>query len=538
DPAERAETIRHDAEQLAFAQGLEVVEDRGLLAEIAGLVEWPVVLMGPIEDRFLELPPEVLRTSMKEHQKFLSVREPATGRIVKWITVANRETADQGAVILAGNAKVLAARLSDALFFWENDLRTVEREGLEGMAAPLANVTFHSKLGSQADRVARIEALARALAPAVGAKPDLAAEAARLCKADLASEMVYEFPELQGTMGKYYAAKAGHDDGVPEACEEHYSPLGPTDDVPSGPIAAAVALADKLDMLAGFWAIDEKPTGSKDPFALRRAALGVIRVVLENRIRLSLAGNLLVALAPNLGRVLGEQASATLHDAAKNLKDSGYDALASSVAKAAISALEELEQESGGKALDLGLQITGDLLAFFADRLKQHLRAEGVRHDVVESCFRLPGQDDLVLLVARVRALQAFLDTEDGDALLAGYKRAANILTAEERKDSEKHGVEIAYEFDPDPKLAESATEKALFAALDGADSSLQTALAAEDFPAAMAALAALRSPVDGFFEHVTVNAENDILRRNRLCLLHRIRALTLQVADLSALEG
>lgn len=485
DAEERAEIIRHDAEQLAFAQGLEIVEDRGLLAEIAGLVEWPVTLMGPIEDRFLELPPEVLQTSMKEHQKFLSVRDPASGRIVKWITVANRETADDGAAILAGNSKVLAARLSDALFFWENDLRTVERQGLEGMARPLENVTFHSKLGSQADRVARIAELARTLAPAVGAAPDLAAEAARLCKADLASEMVYEFPELQGTMGKYYAARAGHGDGVPEACEEHYSPLGPSDDVPSGPVGAAVALADKLDMLAGFWAIDEKPTGSKDPFALRRAALGVVRILLAGEHRMALREVMLMGLNSHSG-----------------------------------------DDRAEGDA------VADDLLTFFADRLKQHLRSENVRHDVVEACFRLPGQDDLVLLVARVRALQAFLASEDGDALLAGYKRAVNILTAEERKD----GVE--YSLDPDPKFADSDAEKALFSALDQAESALETALSGEDFEAAMAALAGLRAPVDAFFEGVVVNDENPILRRNRLCLLHRIRAATLRVADLSALEG
>ncbi|MDZ7708998.1 MAG: glycine--tRNA ligase subunit beta [Roseovarius sp.] len=282
DAGARAEAIWHDATNQAFASGLEVVEDRGLLSEVAGLVEWPVVLMGRIDDAFLGLPPEVLQTSMKEHQKFFSVRNPKSGRIERFVTVANVETADHGATILAGNQKVLAARLSDAKFFWENDLRTVREKGLEGMAAGLADVTFHNKLGTQADRVERIEALAREIAPLVGAKPDLAAEAARVCKADLQSEMVGEFPELQGLMGRYYAEAAGHDDGVPEACEEHYKPLGPGDAVPSAPVSVAVALADKIDTLTGFWAIDEKPTGSKDPYALRRAALGVIRLVLGN----------------------------------------------------------------------------------------------------------------------------------------------------------------------------------------------------------------------------------------------------------------
>ncbi|MEO0682773.1 MAG: glycine--tRNA ligase subunit beta [Pseudomonadota bacterium] len=481
DAQERAETIRHDADQLAFAQGLEVVEDRGLLAEIAGLVEWPVTLMGPIEDRFLELPPEVLQTSMKEHQKFLSVRDPASGKIVKWVTVANRETADDGAAILAGNAKVLAARLSDALFFWENDLRTVRESGLEGLGASLSNVTFHSKLGSEADRIARISVLAKALAPQVGASAEAAAQGARVCKADLASEMVYEFPELQGVMGRYYAAAEGLDPQVAATCEEHYRPLGPSDDLPEAPAATAAALADKLDMLAGFWSIDETPTGSKDPFALRRAALGVVRILLDGGLRLRLREALDRAFAGHGGAAEG---------------------------------------------------VADDLLRFFGDRLKQHLRAEGVRHDVVEAGFRLPGQDDLTGLAARVRALQAFVETEDGGALLAGYRRAANILTAEEKKD----GVE--YSLDPDPKFAEGPEETALFAALDAAEAALAPAVEAEDFAAAMAALARLRGPVDAFFEAVVVNADNPILRRNRLCLLHRIRAATLKVADLSALEG
>ena len=274
----RAEKIWHDAEQLAFAQGLEVVEDKGLLAEVAGLVEWPVVLMGDIGADFLGLPAEVLQTSMREHQKFFSVRNPKSGRIEKWITVANRETADGGAAILSGNSRVLAARLSDAKFFWENDLRVPLAE----MAKPLENVTFHAKLGTQAERVERIAALAREIAPLVGADADVAEQAARVVKADLASEMVYEFPELQGTMGMYYARAAGLGEDIARACAEHYAPLGPSDDVPTAPVSVAVALADKIDTLTGFWAIDEKPTGSKDPYALRRAALGVIRIVLDS----------------------------------------------------------------------------------------------------------------------------------------------------------------------------------------------------------------------------------------------------------------
>ncbi|MFT6169661.1 MAG: glycyl-tRNA synthetase beta chain, partial [Celeribacter sp.] len=288
DAAERADHIWHDATNQAFAQGLDVVEDKGLLAEVAGLVEWPVVLMGRIGDDFLDLPPEVLQTSMKEHQKFFSVRNPKNSRIEKFVTVANRETADQGATILAGNEKVLSARLADAKFFWDNDIRTVERMGFEAMAAPLANVTFHNKLGSQAARIGRIASLAKALAPIVGADANEVELAAKVAKADLSSEMVYEFPELQGIMGRYYAKKAGLSDAVADACRDHYSPLGPSDDVPTDPVSVAVSLADKLDTLIGFWAIDEKPTGSKDPFALRRAALGVVRLLLTNDVRLRL----------------------------------------------------------------------------------------------------------------------------------------------------------------------------------------------------------------------------------------------------------
>ena len=499
DPEERRNRIWHDATHMAFARGMEVVEDQGLLAEVAGLVEWPVVLMGDIEDRFLGLPPEVLQTSMKEHQKFFSVRNPKTGRIEKFVTVANIETADSGATILAGNQRVLAARLSDALFFWENDLRTVKTEGMEAMAAPLANVTFHNKLGSQAERIARIAALAREIAPLVGADADKAERAAKIAKADLSSEMVYEFPELQGIMGKYYAKAAGEDAAVAAACETHYSPLGPSDDVPTEPVAVAVSLADKIDILTGFWAIDEKPTGSKDPFALRRAALGVIRATIEGDLRYRLFGILESAL-----EVHPEPPSGSFEAEAAKLADQG-----SSRWMAARS-----------------------LIDFFADRLKVHLRAEGVRHDVIDACFQLGGQDDLVLLVNRVNALQKFVETEDGANLLAGYKRAANILAAEQKKD----GVE--YTLDPDPKFAEQAEETALFTALDAAEAAIAPALEAEDFAAAMTAMAALRAPIDAFFDKVTVNADNQVVRRNRLCLLNRVKAVMEKVAIFSAIEG
>lgn len=474
DPVERAEAIWQDATNQAFASGLEVVEDKGLLKEVAGLVEWPVVLMGAIDEEFLELPPEVLQTSMKEHQKFFSVKNPKTGRIEKFITVANRETKDQGATILAGNQKVLSARLADAKFFWTNDLR-VAKSGMETWTDQLSNVTFHNKLGTQAARIDRIAALAREIAPVLGVDADLAEQAARVAKADLSSEMVYEFPELQGLMGRYYAEAAGLPAEVAATCEEHYSPLGPSDDVPTAPVSATVALADKIDTLTGFWAIDEKPTGSKDPFALRRAALGVIRLVLENGVR----GGLVDVFAK------------------------GYEGADSA-----------------------------DLLSFFHDRLKVYLKDEGLRHDVIDACLSMPGNDDLTLLVKRARALGAFLKTDDGENLLQGYKRANNILTQAEEKD----GVE--YSFGADVKFAESDEEKALFAALDQAEAAITPAMQSEDFEAAMGAMAALRAPIDAFFEGVQVNSDNDVVRRNRLNLLSRIRQICGGVADLTRVEG
>jgi glycyl-tRNA synthetase beta chain len=493
DSAEREAQIWHDATTQAFAQGLEVVADAGLLTEVAGLVEHPVVLMGAIGEAFLALPPEVLQTSMREHQKFFSVKNPKTGRIEKFVTVANRETADHGATILAGNQKVLTARLSDAKFFWENDLRTVKSDGLEGMAAGLAHVTFHNKLGSQGDRIARIEALAREIAPLVGAAPDLAAEAARIAKADLQSAMVGEFPELQGTMGGYYARAAGLPDAVANACKAHYQPLGPSDDVPTEPVSVAVALADKIDTLTGFWAIDEKPTGSKDPFALRRAALGAIRLVLGNGVRVSLAAQAVkVAINPI-------------------------------VVDAKLSTWEANERD---------VTIISDLLAFLHDRLKVHLRDQGIRHDVIDACLAMPNNDDLTLLVKRAEALSAFVKTDDGTNLLQGFKRANNILTAEEKKD----GVE--YSYGADPKFAETPEEKTLFTALDTAEATIAPAMKAEDFPAAMAAMAALRAPIDSFFNAVQVNSDNAVIRRNRLNLLSRIRATCTQVADLTKVEG
>ncbi|WP_171228512.1 glycine--tRNA ligase subunit beta [Ruegeria sp. HKCCA4008] len=530
---ERAEHIWNDAQNMAFAAGLEIVEDKGLLAEVAGLVEWPVVLMGKIDEEFLELPPEVLQTSMKEHQKFFSVKNPKTGRIERFITVANRETTDNGATILAGNQKVLSARLADAKFFWENDLRVAKTDIAQWTRA-LENVTFHNKLGTQAERIDRIAALARELAPVTGADADQAEKAARLAKADLSSEMVYEFPELQGLMGRYYIEAAGEDAAVAAVAQEHYSPLGPSDDVPAAPLSVAVALADKLDTLAGFWAIDEKPTGSKDPFALRRAALGVIRLILNNDLRLKLDRFFDAQL------VRAEAASnEALHDGhVADLLDEIAD---HGVFGAAFRTVKE--KLAGDKAgthqmtdfLHLERKVpdtSDDLSSFFHDRLKVFLRDEGIRHDIIDACIAMGGNDDLNLLVKRARALNAVIATEDGENLVQGFKRANNILTQAEERD----GVE--YSYGADVKFAETDSEKALFAALNGAQTQIDVALKSEDFPTAMAAMAALRGPVDAFFEDVQVNTDNDVIRRNRLNLLSQIRQVCSSVADLSRIEG
>lgn len=534
DPVERAEAIWQDATNQAFASGLEVVEDKGLLKEVAGLVEWPVVLMGAIDEEFLELPPEVLQTSMKEHQKFFSVKNPKTGRIEKFITVANRETKDQGATILAGNQKVLSARLADAKFFWTNDLR-VAKSGMEVWTEQLSNVTFHNKLGTQAARIERIAALAGQIAPVLGVDADLAAQAARVAKADLSSEMVYEFPELQGLMGRYYAEAAGLPAEVAATCEEHYSPLGPSDDVPTAPVSATVALADKIDTLTGFWAIDEKPTGSKDPFALRRAALGVIRLVLENGISVDMLALLKRQLETqtSLIRQSGFDDLVRAIDVAKTSTFAAENAANNAMDVTIAALLENLDSSDEKRVIDaLSTVQSRDLLSFFHDRLKVYLKDEGLRHDVIDACLSMPGNDDLTLLVKRARALGAFLKTDDGENLLQGYKRANNILTQAEEKD----GVE--YSFGADVKFAESDEEKALFAALDQAEAAITPAMQSEDFEAAMGAMAALRAPIDAFFEGVQVNSDNDVVRRNRLNLLSRIRQICGGVADLTRVEG
>lgn len=466
DPARRADSILVDAKNLAFAQGFELVEDEGLLAEVAGLVEWPVTLMGGFDSAFLAIPEEVIRATIRNNQKCFVLRDPQTAKLVnKFILVANEEAADGGKAIIAGNERVIRARLSDAKFFYETDLKT----RLEDRLPKFKDIVFHEKLGTQADRIARIVALAGKLAPLVGADVARTERAAQLCKTDLLSDVVGEFPELQGLMGRYYAEAQDEDEAVAHACEDHYKPKGPDDLVPSDPVSIAVALADKIDTLAGFWKIDEKPTGSKDPYALRRAALGVIRIVLDNSLRLRLT------------------------------KISG---------------------------------VTGDLLLFFADRLKVQLREQGARHDLVDAVFALEGQDDLLMIVRRVDALAKFLDTDDGKNLLAGFKRATNIIRIEEKKDKRE------YTGAPDGKLYQLPEEKALAEAIDAGRKEASAAIGKEDFAAAMRAMAKLRPRVDSFFDKVTVNVDDKALRENRLKLLNEIREATRAVADFSKIEG
>jgi glycyl-tRNA synthetase beta chain len=463
DARQRAETIRAEARSLAFAQGLETIEDEALLKETAGLAEWPVVLMGSFDESFLTVPPEAIATSLRSHQKCFVLRNIATGQLAnRYLMVSNMIASDGGKMIVAGNNKVIAARLSDARFFWDQDRRVK----LEDWAQKLDAVTFHAKLGSQGERVNRIEKLAGEIAAKIGADPEKARAAARLCKADLVTGMVGEFPELQGVMGRYYALDQGVDPDVADAIRDHYKPLGPGDTLPVSRVGQAVALADKLDTLVGFWSIEEKPTGSKDPYALRRAALGVIRIILDKDLRIDL---------------------------------NPYG---------------------------------GDLLAFFADRLKVHLKDEGKRHDLIDAVFALGDQDDLALVTKRVAALSNFLDTDDGKNLLAGVKRAANILRIEEKKDGR------AYDGDVNISQLIKGEEKALHTAVTQAAAQARRAIEQEDFEAAMAALARLRMPVDQFFAHVTVNDKDANFRENRLRLLNRIRAATAEVADFSKIEG
>jgi glycyl-tRNA synthetase beta chain len=475
DPARRRDIILHDAKDLAFAKGLELIEDPALLEEVAGLVEWPITLMGKFDKNFLSIPPEVIRATIRVNQKCFVLRNAQGEMANNFILISNIEAIDGGAAIIAGNERVIAARLSDAKFFYETDLKI----NLEERLPKLTQIVFHEKLGTQGERIQRICALAEKMALLVGANPEKARRASLLCKADLVSEMVGEFPELQGLMGRYYAHAQGEDPSVAAACEDHYKPQGPNDRIPKDPVSIAVALADKLDTLNGFWAIDEKPTGSKDPYALRRAALGVIRIILENELRLS---------------------------------------------------LRTLTNES--------------LFEFFIDRLKVYLRDKGARYDLIDAALSATtsltateakqiSQDDLLIITQKVDALDKFLTTDDGQNLLAGYRRACNILKIEEKKD----GVEIFAQHHA-PNLRIEPQEHQLAAAIARAREETSERIVKEDFSGAMRSFAKLREPVDRFFDQVTVNADEINLRINRLRLLAELRQVMSGVADFSKISA
>jgi glycyl-tRNA synthetase beta chain len=606
DPQRRKDTILTDAKQLAFAQGFELVEDQALLDEVAGLVEWPVVLMGSFEPEYLTIPGEVIRATIRNNQKCFVVNDPKTGRLTnKFVLTANIEASDGGKTIVAGNERVIRSRLSDAKFFYETDLKTK----LEDRLPKFDQIVFHEKLGTQAERIARIERLAAEIAPLVGADVEKAKRAAKLAKADLLTEVVGEFPELQGLMGKYYARAQGEDASVAAASEEHYKPQGPNDRVPTDPVSIAVALADKIDTLVGFWAIDEKPTGSKDPYALRRAALGVIRLLLTNELNLPMSEVISKALTlalyfsfyPDEGR-LGQLAE--IYDPQRFvgpaqwglpqymlfLNSDGFitthreqigthqisdpdlmliegntededeyskrveaysefkrrldrlDVIAgpftweevppvkASGMSAVNNALRQLSEEP---FIRLALKsFADDLVSFFADRLKVQLRDQGARHDLVDAVFALGGQDDLLMVVRRVEALGKFLDTDDGKNLLAGTKRAGNILTIEEKKDKR------SFDGAPNAALYSLDEERALAKAIEQVKVEASAAVAKEDFAGAMSAMAQLRPAVDAFFDKVKVNDDDPKIRENRLKLLNEIRSATRAVADFSKIEG
>lgn len=618
DPQRRKDIILADAKELAFAQGFELIEDQGLLDEVSGLVEWPVVLMGSFDESFLSIPGEVIRATIRNNQKCFVVNDPkkgaasrtslvdaaqTTGKLAnRFILVANIEASDGGAAIIAGNERVIRARLSDAKFFYETDLKT----RLEDRLPKFDGIVFHEKLGTQAERIARIERLAAEIAPLVGADVEKTKRAARLAKTDLLTEVVGEFPEVQGLMGKYYALAQGEDASVAQAIEDHYKPQGPNDRVPTDPVAIAVALADKIDTLVGFWAIDEKPTGSKDPYALRRAALGVIKILIANNIGIRiekllfpwayeaifaiennlddtdyeiLSGNSVVepylfhrafnklwttTLAGSLLTKVGHPENVTINmpsigDGAaldayiRELEedDEGYaesqreflthlSEIVSRFGKFRVSQNVRLSEhyavsdqflEGFSLARLFAKRVWPDLFGFLIDRLKVQLREQGARHDLVDAVFALEGQDDLLMIVRRVGALGKFLDTDDGKNLLAGTKRASNILAIEEKKDKR------AFDGAPDASLFVADEEKQLARAIIDAKHEAGDAVAKEDFASAMAAMAKLRPAVDAFFDKVKVNDDDAKVRENRLKLLNEIRAATRAVADFSKIQ-
>lgn len=487
DAVERADIILKDAKDLAKNKKLTLVEDKALLSEVAGLVEWPVALMGSFDKAFLDVPEEALIAAMKKHQKSFSVKK--NGRLTnRFILVANLASDDEGVAIIEGNERVIRARLSDAKFFWDNDKKTK----LDDLRARLGEIVFHAKLGSVLDRCERLERLGIDLAPLVGAEVEPVKEAAKIAKADLVTDTVIEAADMQGVAGRYLALNEGRSEDIADAIGDHYKPLGPSDDIPKKPLSIALALAEKLDTLICFWAIDEKPTGSKDPFALRRAALGIIRIILENELRLSLKP------------LISQQQATWLLGAETGTKLSATD----------IDALVD------------------DLLSFFADRLKVYLRDKGERHDLIDAVFALGDQDDLLMIVKRVEALRVFLETEDGGNLLAGVKRAQNILKIEEKKDKQR------YDGDVDKALLVANEEKALLGSIQTVSAAVSKAVKQEDFATAMAEIAKLRQPIDAFFDQVTVNDEDSKVRANRLALLGLIRQETGTIADFSKIEG
>ncbi|EKV29197.1 Glycyl-tRNA synthetase beta chain [Caenispirillum salinarum AK4] len=576
DPEERRRVIRTEAQRLCESEGLKLKEDEGLLREVMGLVEWPVVMMGRIDDEFMDVPEEVLTTSMRSHQKYFSVNTKDGALAPRFVVVSNMIAEDGGQAIIAGNERVLRARLSDAKFFWDQD----RKQPLEKRVDGLKDRVFHAQLGTEYDKVQRIRKLAGEIAaPMISANQlELVDRAAALCKADLPTGMVGEFPELQGIMGRYYALHDGEAPAVADAIASHYSPLGPNDECPQAMVSVAVALADKIDTLAGFWAIDQKPTGSKDPYALRRAALGVIRLIRENNLRISLGQIARHALLAHIECLLHEIATDASNPGigagspesygemwletppsvlikgtelerqlivasrALEIPEEEYEAAQNISSRLLRQFYENLmrlfsedagERGRAGEYFDAKIKsYVSDFLDFFADRLKVHLREQGVRHDLVTAVFALGGEDDLVRLLARVDALSGFLETEDGANLLVAYRRSSNILRIEEKKDG------VSYSGAVNADALALPQEQALAAALDSVEPAARQAIAEEDFANAMAALARLRAPVDAFFDDVTVNAEDSKLRENRLRLLSRITAVMGEVADFSKIEG
>ena len=491
DSRARRDRIRCEAESLAREKGLDVVEDDELLDEIVGLTEWPVAMIGSVGERFLRLPPELVQAAMKLHQKYLSAVDPGTRAVTHFVAVADKEAKDGGRAMLAGNHRVLNSRLEDAEFHWESDVREADASGMDGFSEKLGTVNFHRGLGTMAQRASRIEALARKVSESVGADADMAGSGARLAKADLVTSTVREFPELQGRVGRWLAERCGFEPEVAHACELHYLPKGPSDPVPAEPVALAVGLADRIDYLAGFFGIGEVPTGSKDPHALRRAALGIVRMLLGSRIRLRL-------------RELFEEA------------------------------VRQYAASDGARCPDGGRterEVADSVLDFLHERLSVHLREAGARRDLISACASAQHADDLVLLVDRVQALGAVLGTQDGQDLLNGFRRVNNILTAEKGKGALEAGAE------PSRSLMTESAETDLLDALEASEADIAAALESEDFRAAAQAMARLRPYIDRFFDEVRVNVPDAPLRANRLKLLQLVHEVCGRIADLATVE-